>query len=70
MADLYIYRDTSEAVIGRKKDTMAQLILKTSKVVYFMSWGYSVNAGYTNVPSPRILSNTDIGPGHEELFLF
>jgi hypothetical protein len=49
---------------------MAQSILKTSKVVYFMSWGYSVNAGYTNVPSSRILSNTDIGPGHEELFLF
>ena len=48
---------------------MAQSILKTSKVMYFMSWGYSVNAGYTNVPSSRISSITDTGPG-QELFLF
>ncbi len=49
---------------------MAQANMTTSKVVYFMNWGYSVNAGYTNVPSPRISYNTDTGPGHEELFIF
>lgn len=49
---------------------MAQAIMKITKVVYFMNWSYSANAGYINVPSLRISFNTDTGPGHEELSIF
>lgn len=49
---------------------MAQHTMKISKSVVFMNWGYSVNVGYFNVPSPLISYNTDTESGHEKLFLF